>query len=172
MCVSPASPKGAESLSGSVLSEVCRVDRGAAVPGSEGEQVGPEAERRSLGIADREQQGQRGSCGSTMTLGRQVFPAPISRARRNASVQPWTSGLVGRLVPGLAALGGGLDPGLCPRLRGHLELTPQGACSDPAGSCHVQESSSRAVTRTATTGRCSVTRAVVTAGVWTSWAWS
>lgn len=58
MCVSPASPKGAESLSGSVLSEVCRVDRGAAVPGSEGEQVGPEAERRSLGIADRGQQGQ------------------------------------------------------------------------------------------------------------------
>lgn len=43
-----------------------------------------------------------------MTLGRQVFPAPISRARRNASVQPWTSGLVGRLVPGLAALGGGV----------------------------------------------------------------
>lgn len=175
MCVSPASPQG-QSLC--LLSEVCQVGRGAAVPGPEGERVGPEAERRSPGIADSRQPGHRISCRSEgvehCDIGGKLFPAPVGRARRDARVQPWTSGLVGQLVPGLAALWWGLDPCSCPRLQGHLskELTPQGACFDPAGPCHIQEASSRAVMRTATTGRCSVTRAGVTAGAWTSWAWS
>lgn len=36
----------------------------------------------------------------------------------------------------------------------------------------LQASSSQAVMRMATTGKCSVTRVAVTAGAWTSWAWS
>lgn len=58
MCVTRL-PEGAESLSGSACSEVYRVDTGVIVPGSEGVQVGPEAKRRSLGIADRGQPGLR-----------------------------------------------------------------------------------------------------------------
>lgn len=98
-------------------------------------------------------------------LGRWVFSSPVSGAGRNQH-----PGFLGSWYPDWR----GLDLCSCPRLQACLskEPTPEGPCSDPAGPCPIQESSSRAVTRMATTGRCSVTRAVVTAGVWTSWAWS
>lgn len=101
------------------------------------------------------------SRGLSRSLGRQVFSSPVNGAARNAGIQ--ACGVVGTWA------GGVWTPCSCPRLWGHLSEDP---CCNPAGPGPIQESSSRAVTRMATTGRCSVTRAVATAGVWTSWAWS
>lgn len=87
--------------------------------------MGPEAERRSLGIAAEFSQAGGATVGSgvlsTMTSGRRIFSAPMSRAGSLALSAGWYLGVAGLCWgPGPCCS--------CPRLQGSLskELAPPG----------------------------------------------